>query len=148
MVARPIQRFVRRTPLERRLLLRSSALLLAVTLGLRLMPLVSLQKVARRAVRRGRAHSGDRPSPDTVIWAVTATSRYLPRSTCLARALVLQTLLEVYGWSSRLRVGFGRAADGSLAGHAWVEGPDRRSIGHDTRIPYIPLPLFEEVRSR
>jgi hypothetical protein len=145
---RLLQRFLRHTPVERRLLIRSYLLLLAVTVGLRLMPLVSLQQSIRRGARRARTHCDDRPLPFTVIWAVSATSRYLPRATCLARALVLQTLLDGHGWPSRLRVGFGRAADGSLAGHAWVEGPDRRPIGHDTRILYIPLPLFEEVRSR
>lgn len=145
---RPVQRFVRRTPVERRLLIWSFLLLLAIAVGLRLVPLVSLRRVVRRAARRGRAHFADRPSPDTVVWAVTVMSRYAPGSTCLVRALALQALLEVYGWPSRLRVGLGRGADGALVGHAWVEGPDRRLIGDDTRFPYFPLPLFEEVNAR
>jgi hypothetical protein len=145
---RPVQRFVGRMPVERRLLVWSFLLLLAITVGLRLIPLISLQRVIRRVARKGRARSDERLSADTVIWAVTVMSSYAPRATCLVRALVLQTLLEAYGWPSRLRLGLGRGVDGTLAGHAWVEGPDGRVMGDDTRIPYIPLPLFEEVSAR
>jgi hypothetical protein len=143
---RPVQRFVRRTPVERRLLIWSFLLLLALTVGLRLMPLVSLQRVIRRVVRNGRGQRDDRPSPDTLAWAVTVAGSYAPGATCLVRALSLYTLLEAYGWPARLCVGFARALDGTLEGHAWIEGPGQSLIGIDLRRPYVTLPLFEEVR--
>jgi hypothetical protein len=143
---RPVRRFVRRTPVEQRLLVRSYVLLLALTVGLRLMSLVSLLRVIRRVARNSRERRADRPSPDTLAWAVTVASAYAPGATCLVRALALYTLLEAYGWPARLCVGFARALGGALEGHAWVEGPDRRLIGIDVRRAYVTLPLFEEAR--
>lgn len=144
---RRIRRFARRTRIERRLLVRSFLLLQAIVVGLRFMPLVSLQRVLGRLGHKAAWPRRDGGlAPDTVVWAVTAVSCYVPRATCLVRALALQTLLEAYGWPTQLCVGISRAADGTLGGHAWIEGPDGRVINGDARIPYTPLLLFDEVR--
>jgi hypothetical protein len=110
------------------------------------MPLVSLQRLIRRLACTRRRPGGDRPSPETLAWAVTVASRHVPEATCLVRSLVVQALFEAYGWPARLRVGFARAIDGTLEGHAWVEGPDQRLIGIDARRPYVTVPLREEIR--
>jgi hypothetical protein len=145
---RVIRRFASRSPVERRLLIRSFLLLLVAAVGLRFMPLVSVRRVLNRFSRTSaQAGRGAGPAPGTVVWAVTAVSGYVPRTTCLVRALALQTVLEAHGWPSRLCVGIGHGADGTLGGHAWIEGPGGRVIDGDARIPYTPLLLFDEVRS-
>jgi hypothetical protein len=143
---RTVRRFARRTRSERRLLIRSFVLLQAVAIGLRLLPLLSLERALHR-LGRARARRSGGLAPDIIVWAVTAVSGYVPRATCLVRALALQTLLEEHGWPSRLCVGIGHSADGRLGGHAWIEAPDGRVINGDLRRPYIPLLLFDGVKS-
>jgi hypothetical protein len=146
--ARVIRRLAGLSPVERRLLIRSFALLSVVAVGLRFVPLVSVQRVLNRFARNtARASRGDGPAPDTVAWAVTAAGGYVPWATCLVRALALQTLLGAHGWLTRLCVGFGHGADGTLGGHAWVEGPDGRVVNRDPQIHYVPLLLFDKDRS-
>jgi hypothetical protein len=119
---RAIRRFARRTPVERRLLIRSHLLVLAITVGLRLMPLVSLQKMLGRFGRRaGRNHRRKGLTPATIAWAVTAAGGYVPGAACLSRALAMQVLLEEQGRPARLCIGIGRGADRMRHGHAWVE---------------------------
>lgn len=133
---RPIWRFARRTRVERRLLVQAFLLLLAITVGLRLMPLVSLQRVLSHPARKAWVRRDVRPSPDTVVWAVRVMSSYIPRATCLVRAVALQTLLGVYSWPSRLCIGFGQGAGGTLGGHAWVEAEGAAEIVEEGQAEY------------
>lgn len=117
---RPIWRFARRTRVERRRLVWSFLLLLAITVGLRLVPFISLQRMLSRLTRRaGRRR--EQLAPGMIAWAVTAASGYVPGAACLSRALALQILLEEQGRPARLCIGIGRGTDRMLQGHAWVE---------------------------
>jgi hypothetical protein len=119
---RRIQRFVSRTPVERRLLVRSYVLLLAITVGLRLVPFISLQRMLSRLARSaGRKQRREQMAPDKIAWAVTGASLYVPGAACLSRALALQVLLEEQGRPAQLHIGIGRGPDRTLQGHAWVE---------------------------
>ncbi len=57
--------------------------------------------------------------PREVAGAVMSASRYVPRATCLVRALTVQALLEAQGWPAWLRIGVAGAP--GWAAHAWVE---------------------------
>jgi hypothetical protein len=120
---RLVWRFARFTRVERRLLVQSFLLLLVITAGLRLMPLLSLQRVLSCLARNtGKGPHSQRAAPDMITWAVTAASNYVPGAACLSRALTLQVLLEERGWRARLCIGIGLGTDRRLQGHAWVEG--------------------------
>jgi len=137
------RRFATCSQVQRRLLVRSFLILQATTVMLRFMSLVSLQVALSRLARRAAlARHDDKPPPDTVVWAVTAASRYTPRATCLARALASQVLLELYGFPSRLWVGIGRGSDGALGGHAWVEAGGVEEKPGDPPEGYHRLLLF------
>jgi hypothetical protein len=69
------------------------------------------------------------PSPGVIGWAVTAASRFVPRSTCLVRALAAQSLCRRYGYPCRLQLGARRGDAGDLEAHAWLEIGDEVVIG-------------------
>jgi hypothetical protein len=127
---REIRRLVRLPSRQRWDLLRAAIWLLAVDLALRT---VGFSAVRRRLRRSGRSsHPGDRrggkadrEEAEALGWAVAAASRHhLYPIRCLARSLVLQTLLARRGIRSELRIGV-RTGDDGLQAHAWVEHEGR-----------------------
>lgn len=64
-----------------------------------------------------------RPGADPlrIAWALHAASRFVPRSTCLVRALAAHRLLAKHGHASDLRIGVAKSDEAGLAAHAWVE---------------------------
>jgi hypothetical protein len=61
--------------------------------------------------------------------AVEFASRFVPRATCLPRALATLVLLRARSVPARLRIGVARDESGTLDGHAWVESDGRVVIG-------------------
>ena len=78
-------------------------------------------------------------SPSLLAWAVNATTRLIPRSTCLVRALAAQRLLARHGYPSTLHLGVARSPDG-LDAHAWLECQGATLIGAAPPGRYTPLP--------
>jgi hypothetical protein len=92
---------------------------LAAAGALRVMSLPALRAQARRL--RPIAQMLLRGSDDRIIWAVEATGRRLaPFSTCLVRALVIETRLSSRERPASLVIGVKRGPSGSLQSHAWV----------------------------
>lgn len=111
---------------ERLLLLESAALLLAVELGLKLLPLKNLMAL----LETGRSVNGTGASQDSVgaermAYLLEIASRYLvPKATCLKKSLALYGLLNRKGIPAKLVIGAAKA-DGRLDAHAWVEHQGR-----------------------
>ena len=126
-----LRSFLALTPLQRRVLVKASALLTFVQLGLGRLPFTFLRRsITPVASGTSRTGSHARQYAETVAWAVSAASRRVPgRSTCLSRALTVQALLARAGCASRLQVGVMRGAQGAVEGHAWVEYEDGILIG-------------------
>jgi hypothetical protein len=68
-------------------------------------------------------------SVEQIVWAVRATSRYVPNATCLTQALVVQRFLIRSGHRCRLRLGVAKDAVRGFEAHAWVECGERVVIG-------------------
>ena len=124
------RRFWALTPEDRRLLTQAACLLAAVKLALRCLPL--------RVTRRALAHLGKRHNPvsapsevqENAVWAVATASGLVPGGgNCLARALTLQTLLARRGVATVVRIGFARADNGAVEGHAWLIHEGRVIMG-------------------
>jgi hypothetical protein len=96
--------------------------------------------------------------PERIAWAVRIASRFVPRVTCLVRALAGQRLLAANGHLSALHIGVARCraatvrepcltppdpeprppAPGIFRAHAWLEYNGSVLVGAaDT--PYVPL---------
>ena len=66
---------------------------------------------------------------DKTIWAVEASSRLVPKATCLTKALAARVLLTRLGYPAELRLGMVREKSGRVLAHAWIESEGRVVIG-------------------
>ena len=105
--------------------LRAWLLLGAVRFGLWLLPFKKIQQFMKRAKQADET----RADIESLKHAIVATSRYIPRSTCLVQALAMSLLLKHYGHSSDLRIGVARNEEGKFQAHAWVERNGQVLIG-------------------
>ena len=131
-----VARLVRLGREQRALLARTVLWLVAVRLGLAILPLLRVRALAERA-SRGQPLSG-RP-PSEIRWAVLAAARRLPGTRCLPRALALQALLRQAGVASELRIGVAKNPKGSLVAHAWVDCDGEPFLRDEDLSPYTPL---------
>jgi hypothetical protein len=134
-----LRRFVALEPAQRGWLLGVLPLVVFVRLILWFASYRRARILTRRIVA-GRRLTG--ASPDDIVWAITATSRYVPRATCLTQALVAEALLPQAGVDGRLRIGVARDAGANrFEAHAWVEHGDRiliGEVGDMTRFTLLP----------
>lgn len=82
-------------------------------------------------------------SPEELAAAIRIAARFVPRSTCLVRALAAQKLFADYGHESTLRIGVARP-DGSFAAHAWLEHAGREIVGRADG--YTPVHTVESTK--
>lgn len=83
-----------------------------------------------------------RVSAATIVWAVEASGRRVPRASCLTQALAAKLLLRAFGLRSQLCLGVARTADGSLRAHAWLERGGRPILGGAGSQSMVPLPAL------
>jgi hypothetical protein len=104
------------------LLARALVLLPPVSVGLRLVGLRrALALVEAMSPARRRCAADDPRGAPRTAWLVEIAARcWRPRPTCLAKALVVLSLLKRRGLPAQLVVGVTKAR-GPLEGHAWVE---------------------------
>jgi len=111
-------------------LARAWWLLLAIDLGLRLLPFSRLEGWLAPAPREGAAAEPDETAVSRLVWATAAAARHhLYPMRCLPQALCLRWLLGRLGIAAELRIGVERRR-GDLRAHAWVEH-NGRPVGED-----------------
>ena len=148
-------RFLNLTAGERRLLVSALFHLVAIRIGLWVLPLQQLvkrletlkvSKTLRQA--QGRHFRVWNPPPaERIAWAVRVVSRYLPGTrNCLVQSLAAQTMLARRGYSSHLRIGVAKDEEGRLKAHAWVECDGKIVIGGAGASQYTALPHLEVQR--
>lgn len=72
-----------------------------------------------------------------ITWAVQVMGRFVPRSTCLVRALSGQILLARYGYSSLVKIGVSRSK-GEFEAHAWLENDGEVVLG-ESGTDFVPI---------
>jgi hypothetical protein len=137
-------RFARVSPSALRLALSATVLQLGVLVGMRVLPYARLQRLVERAGRSRRPARRTRPL-GSLLWAVQATSRPNPFTTCLSEALTAQVLLQRNGYPAQVRIGVAKDVDGRLEAHAWLESGDQLVLGARGHERYSPLPALEEA---
>lgn len=138
-----IRKFLRLPRSDQGLLIQAMLGLTVVTLGLKLLPWLTLQRLLLKLANRSiRGKPTRRPSPHRLGWTVRVASRYVPQATCLPQALVAQFLLHQWAYSADLRIGVTKNKDGKLEAHAWVTRGGEIIIGAagdpDRFIPLSP----------
>ena len=128
---------------DRGLFLRALFLVAAVRLSLFLLPFRVIQRLAAGARRRMVIHPVGR-----CVWAVRASSRYVPRATCLTQAVAAQVLLTESGYASRIEIGVTKDEHRRFLAHAWVVCGEEIVIGGAEADYYIPLAAWDTTSGR
>jgi len=127
---------------DRGLLLGSALLLMAIRLGLWLLPFRILLRFFPRTTGNHRKEA-DQSSIARAAWSVRVMSRYVPAASCLTQALAMLVLLDRFGHPSELRVGVAKNGLDRLKAHAWVECEGKIVIGSRMDLSrYAVLPSF------
>ena len=141
-----IRSLLRLPATDRSILIKSIAALWMVRLGFWLLPFQMTRRLLLRASStRGGPALEDAAIARQVTWAVTKAARYVPGSTCLARALTTQLLLVRRGQAAEVRIGVAKNSNGRLEAHAWVESYGKVVMGRlrdpsqFARMPPLPI---------
>ena len=138
-----LRRFFELSSSERGLLLKAAFLLAAVRVGLWLLPFQSVRRLVASARRRpSDTQASTRPALERIAWAVEAAARYVPKCTCLVKALAAQVILDRAGYPTRLQIGVANQEKGFEA-HAWLESEGKVVIGEAEPGRYSPLLTLE-----
>jgi hypothetical protein len=141
----PLRKFLRLSPADRWLLVKSAFWLGLVVLGLRAVPFRTLRRgLAKVAHRPTPLNQIGRPEAGRLAWAVALASRYVPAASCLPQALVTHLLLTRQGYPAHLYIGVAKDELGQLQAHAWIESQGRILIGAVEDLSrFNPLPPVE-----
>ena len=142
----PIRKFLGLSIRDKVLLAKALCLVASIRLGLWLLPFrvlrAFLNSISRPAARtEGREDA----AMDQAIWAVETSSRFLPKATCLTKALAARVLLTRLGYPAELRLGVTREESGRILAHAWIESGGRIVIGgNDSPHRFASFPPLSE----
>lgn len=137
---RALQRLVKLPGPDRRLLCGTLVWVVAVRIGLWILPFRQVWSLTRWGASRFRsATGGTHLTADRAVWAVRAASRRVPGASCLTQSLAL------YGVLNRsdpcvLRFGVAKEPDGTFMAHAWVENAAGPLLPANEVTPYAVFP--------
>jgi Transglutaminase-like superfamily len=109
-----LSKFAALSPAARMLLLKAFLALLRASIGVWCLPLGKL-----RAGQRLSDHADT--TPQHVAWAIGAVTRFVPRTTCLVRAIATRELLVQSGHKCDVFIGVAKSDREPFWAHAWVE---------------------------
>jgi transglutaminase superfamily protein len=133
-------KFVRLSTTEQFLLLRTVILVAAIRVGLWLLPFRVVQRFTFKAWEKKQTPY----SVEQFIWAVRATSRCVPRATCLTQAIAAQILLSRAGYNPKVKIGVAKNDKKLFEAHAWLTLGDQVLIGGTEVERYTALTVLEE----
>ena len=136
-----LRRFVRLDGRDRSLWLRAWVTLWWTRLALWALPFGRVRGLVRRAARRRHSWALGAMEPQRIAWAVSSAGRYVPKASCLTRAMSMRVLLGRRGLPGELRIGIERSPGSRLRAHAWVEVEGEVVIGsHDHLEAFSVMP--------
>jgi hypothetical protein len=133
-----LRKFPALTAADKILLIQMAAWVVAIKIGLRLLPFGQLRylltQLAGQLRRNGQGHPVHLAR---LVWAATVVGKaLLGDRACLTQALAVQFFYQRYGYPTQLRIGVSRDSNGSLTAHAWVGAHDQILIGGE-HSPYF-----------
>jgi len=139
-----LRSFLRLSVADQLLLITSGVLLVAIRLGLWLVPFDVLRRFLNNLSRAPQAENTDEAALRRIVWAVSSIGGRFPRS-CLTQALATQVMLGRRGYVASLRIGVALNEDGALRAHAWLETDGKIIIGgSQSRTHFSPMPPLKE----
>lgn len=143
---RRLRRLWRLPAAERSLFVQAGLLVLAVRLGLWLLPFRTVLRCVRQLLPANGTVDmvADPTITNRVARAVAVTSRHIPAASCLTQALATQVLLRRRRQPAVLQIGVARNPAGRFMAHAWIESQGRIVIGNLPNLnEFTPLPALE-----
>lgn len=137
-----VTRFGRLSPTERVLFLQTVLLVLAIRVGLLVLPVRAVRR--RLVIRTDDKSAALNHSVEQIVWAVRAASRYVPGATCLTQALAAQRLLGRSGHHASVRIGVRKDDQRGFQAHAWVICGEQIVIGGPEVDHFVPMLTWEE----
>lgn len=125
---RVLRRFVRMPNRYKKQLGQCFLLVVGVRIGLWILPFRTLDRLLNRIHATGD-RATDWPTVRRIVRGVRASSRVVPRATCLTQALATQAVLRMNGQASDLRFGVEKDEFQKFGAHAWIEVDGRIVIG-------------------
>ncbi|WP_428410162.1 lasso peptide biosynthesis B2 protein [Hyphococcus sp.] len=104
----------------------------------------NLSKRALRAEEEGVRPASPAFARRTAL-AVNRASRFVPRATCLVRAMAAKFLLDRKGYASSICVGVAKEAGTPLKAHAWLKSGDLIVVGDEERQTARYAPFMKSV---
>lgn len=138
----PVRRFARLSSSERALFLHAALLVVAIRVGLLVLPVSAVRR--RLGARTDYKSAALNHSVERIAWAVTAASRYVPGATCLTQALAAQWLLGRSGHHASVRIGVRKDDQFGFQAHAWVICGEQVVVGEPEVNQYAPLLTWKE----
>ena len=127
---RGVKRWMHLTGSDRALFARAWVTVLLTRIALWFVPF-------RLLLRRGLVRDRAGIDAKRLVWAVNTSANYVPKATCLVRALAAQVLFARYGYGAEVRIGVAKP-DGQFAAHAWLEYEGAVAIG-EAPVEYTPI---------
>ncbi len=79
-------------------------------------------------------------SKENLLKFTNAVSRYVPKATCLTKALVTKTMLDRHDYTNNLIIGVKIDAEKEFEAHAWIEDEKQNIIfGGDSSSDFKPI---------
>ena len=135
-------RFLHLSTTEKILILESFLVVLAIRVVLWVVPAELVRGLSpwNSAEKDASAGQGDWHEITSIVRAVKAASRFVPKATCLTQALAASWLIRRHGQSSDLVIGVAKDDRSQLIAHAWLEKDGRIILGkHPEQGRFVPL---------
>ena len=130
-----IRSFLKLSFEDKFILIKSFFLLWTIRIMLWIFPFSVIQRILSKfTVISGETHS---IPLEKLTWAVAVMSRYVPKATCLTRALAAQILLAGQNYPSNIKIGVSKA-EGNFEAHAWLESDSKIVLG-ETETEFTPI---------
>lgn len=121
------------------LLIKTLFLFWAVRIMLWVLPFSTIEKFVKKitVVPDGKINS-NKISIEKITWAVIVMGRYVPKCTCLTRALTAHILLSKQNYCSNIKLGVNKDNNDRLNAHAWLEIDNKIVLG-ESNTEYVPI---------
>ena len=130
-----IHSFLKLSFKDKSIIVKSFLLLWTVRIMLWILPFSVTQKILGRFTA---VSDGSHSIPmEKLTWAVAVMSMYVPKATCLTRALAAQILLAGQNYPSNIKIGVSKT-EGNFEAHAWLESGDKIVLGQ-SETEFVPI---------
>ena len=117
------------------LLVKSLILIIFIRIFLYTFSFSTVKNISKKISKPNNNYK-DKISIDDIVWAVQNMSIYVPRATCLTKAITGQIIFSKYNYHSKLKIGVKK--NNYFEAHAWLEIDGKPVLGKSEQ-KYVPI---------